>query len=119
MKLYDMQMAPNPRRVRVFLAEKGIDNVKLLPVDISKREHKSDDYIANINRMGQVPTLELDDGTHISESMAISRYFEEIQPEPPLFGRSAKEKAQVEMWSRTESNIIGCAAATFRHTSDF
>ena len=69
--------------------------------------------------MGQVLTLELDDGTHISESMAISRYFEEIQPEPPLFGRSAKEKAQVEMWSRTESNIIGCAAATFRHTSDF
>ena len=88
-------------------------------MDISKREHKSDDYIANINRMGQVPTLELDDGTHISESMAISRYFEEIQPEPPLFGRNAKEKAQVEMWSRTESNIIGCVAAAFRHTSDF
>ena len=73
MKLYDMQMAPNPRRVRVFLAEKGIENVELLPVDLGKREHKSDDYIANINRMGQVPTLELDDGTHISESMAISR----------------------------------------------
>ena len=52
MKLYDMQMAPNPRRVRVFLAEKGIENVELLPVDIGKREHKSDDYIANINRMG-------------------------------------------------------------------
>ncbi len=120
MKLYDMQMAPNPRRVRVFLAEKGINNVELLPVDIGKREHKSDDYIANINRMGQVPTLELDDGTHISESMAISRYFEEIQPEPPLFGRNAKEKAQVEMWSRrAESNIIGCVAAAFRHTSDF
>ena len=120
MKLYDMQMAPNPRRVRVFLAEKGIENVELLPVDIGKREHKSDDYIANINCMGQVPTLELDDGTHISESMAISRYFEEIQPEPPLFGRSAKEKAQVEMWSRrAESNIIGCVAAAFRHTSDF
>ena len=64
MKLYDMQMAPNPRRVRVFLAEKGINNVQLVPVDIAKREHKSDDYIANINRMGQVPTLEQDDGTH-------------------------------------------------------
>ena len=108
MKLFDMQMAPNPRRVRVFLAEKGINNVQLVPVDSAKREHKSDDYIANINRMGQVPTLELDDGTHISESMAISRYFEEIHPEPPLFGRNAKEKAQVEMWSRrAESNIIG------------
>ena len=120
MKLFDMQMAPNPRRVRVFLAEKGINNVQLVPVDIAKREHKSDDYIANINRMGQVPTLELDDGTHISESMAISRYFEEIQPEPPLFGCNAKEKAQVEMWSRrAESNIIGCVAAAFRHTSEF
>ena len=54
MKLYDMQMAPNPRRVRVFLAEKGIDNLELLPVDIGKREHKSDDYIAYINRMGQI-----------------------------------------------------------------
>ena len=78
MKLYDMKIAPNPPRVRVFLAEKGIENVALLPVDIGKREHKSDDYIANINRMGQVPTLELDDSTRISESMAISRYFEEI-----------------------------------------
>ncbi len=53
MKLYDMQMAPNPRRVRVFLAEKGINNVQLMPVDIAKREHKSDDYIANINRLGR------------------------------------------------------------------
>ena len=52
MKLYDLQIAPNARRVRVFLAEKGIENVELLPVDIGKREHKSDDYIANINRMG-------------------------------------------------------------------
>ncbi len=120
MKLYDMQMAPNPRRVRVFLAEKDIDNVELVPVDIAKREHKADDYIANINRMGQVPTLELDDGTHISESMAICRYFEEVQPDPPLFGRDAVEKAQVEMWSRrAELTIMGCVAAAFRHTSDF
>ncbi|MFP6746453.1 MAG: glutathione S-transferase family protein [Alphaproteobacteria bacterium] len=119
MKLYDMKMAPNPRRVRVFLAEKGID-VELVAVDIAKREHKTDDYIANINNMGQVPTLELDDGGHISESMAICRYFEEIQPDPPLFGRDAKEKAQVEMWSRrAEFNIAGCVAAAFRHTSDF
>ena len=120
MKLYDMQMAPNPRRVRVFLAEKGIDNVELVPVDISKREHKSDGYMAGVNRMGQVPTLELDGGSHISESMAICRYFEEIQPDPPLFGRDAKEKAEVEMWSRrAELNIMTCVAAGFRHTSDF
>ena len=107
MKLYDIQMAPNPRRVHVFLAEKGIDNVELVPVDISKREHKSDGYMACVNCMGQVPTLELDDGSHISESMAICRYFEEIQPDPPLFGHDAKEKAEVEMWSRrTELNIM-------------
>ena len=106
MKLYDMQMAPNPRRVRVFLAEKSID-VELVAVDIAKREHKADDYIANINRMGQVPTLELDDGSHISESMAICRYFEEVQPDPPLFGHDAKEKAAVEMWSRrAEQNVL-------------
>ena len=120
MKLYDMQMAPNPRRVRVFLAEKGIGNVELVPVDISKREHKSDSYMADVNRMGQVPTLELDDGSHISESMAICRYFEEIQPDPPLFGRDAKEKAGVEMWSRrVELNILHCVAAGFRHPSNF
>ena len=62
MQLYDMQMAPNPRRVRVLLAEKGIKNVQSIHVDIAKREHKSDDYVANINHMGQVPTLELNDG---------------------------------------------------------
>lgn len=120
MKLYDMQMAPNPRRVRVFLAEKGIDNVDFVAVDIAKGEHKSDSYKADINRMGQVPTLELDDGSHISESMAICRYFEEIQPDPPLFGGTAKEKAEIEMWSRrVELNILNCVAAGFRHTSDF
>ena len=119
MKLYDMQMAPNPRRVRVFLAEKSID-VELVAVDIAKREHKADDYIANINRTGQVPTLELDDGSHISESMAICRYFEEVQPDPPLFGHDAKEKAAVEMWSRrAEQNVLLGVAAAFRHTSDF
>ena len=119
MKLYDMQMAPNPRRVRVFLAEKGID-IELVQVAIAKGEHKSDDYIGKINRMGQIPTLELDDGSHISESMAICRYFEEIQPDPPLFGRDAKEKAAVEMWSRrVELNVMGCVSAGFRHTSDF
>lgn len=99
MKLYGAPMpAPNPRRVRMFLAEKGID----LPetrIDMMKREHKSPEFRAK-NSLGQIPTLELDDGETISETVAICRYFEETQPEPALFGRTALEKAQVDMWVR-------------------
>lgn len=119
MKLYDSQMAPNPRRVRVFLAEKGID-VPLVQLDIGKQEHKTDDFIASVNQLGQIPTLELDDGSHISESMAICRYFEEIQPAPSLFGNDAKDKAIVEMWNRrVEFQLSSCVAAGFRHTNKF
>jgi glutathione S-transferase len=99
MILYGAPMpAPNPRRVRIFLAEKGID----LPetrVDLMKREHKSDAHKAR-NSLGQVPTLELDDGTCISETVSICRYFDEVQPDPPLFGKTPKEKALVDMWVR-------------------
>jgi glutathione S-transferase len=99
MKLYGAPMpAPNPRRVRMFLAEKGID----LPetrIDMMKREHKTPEFRAK-NSLGQIPTLELDDGETISETVAICRYFEEIQPEPTLFGRTAVEKARVDMWVR-------------------
>jgi glutathione S-transferase len=99
MKLYGAPMpAPNPRRVRIFLAEKGID----LPetrIDMMKREHKSPEFRAK-NSLGQIPTLELDDGETISETVAICRYFEELHPLPPLFGRTALEKARVDMWVR-------------------
>ena len=99
MKLYGAPMpAPNPRRVRIFLAEKGID-LPETPVDMRKREHKSADFRAK-NSMGQLPALELDDGTCISETVAICRYFEETHPEPPLFGRTAVEKALVDQWIR-------------------
>jgi glutathione S-transferase len=119
MKLYDSKTAPNPRRVRIFLAEKGID-IPLVAIDIAKHEHKADDYLAGINQMGQVPVLELDDGSHISETMAICRYFEEIQPAPPLFGTDAKDRAMVEMWSRrVEQSLMGTVAAGFRHTNEF
>src|SRR6201995_3594624 len=90
--------APNPRRVRIFLAEKGID----LPetrVDMSKGEHKGPAVLA-ANSLGQVPTLVLDDGTGIAETVAICRYFEETHPPPPLFGTTAKEKALIDMWVR-------------------
>ena len=119
MKLYDSKVAPNPRRVRIFLAEKGIE-IPTVQVDIGKGEHKTEEFVSGVNQLGQLPTLELDDGSHISESMAICRYFEEIQPDPPLFGSGAKERALVEMWNRrVELTLLATVAAGFRHTSDF
>lgn len=106
--------APNPRRVRIFLAEKGID----LPetrVDMMQREHKSPEFRAK-NSMGQLPTLELDDGTCISETVAICRYFEEIQPEPALFGRTPVEKALVDQWiRRIEFTVMMPVGNFWRH----
>jgi len=90
--------APNPRRVRMYLAEKGI-STPYADVDLLKREHKAPDFVAQ-NSLGQVPTLVLDDGTVISESVAICRYFEALHPDPPLFGTSPVELASVEMWIR-------------------
>ena len=99
MILYGAPMpAPNPRRVRMFLAEKGID-LPETTVNMMKREHKSPEFRAK-NSMGQIPTLELDDGTCISETVAICRYFEETNPSPPLFGKTAVEKALVDQWIR-------------------
>ena len=98
MKLYDFSLAPNPRRVRIFLAEKGIE-VPSVQINTREAEQFSDAYQA-VNPNGTIPALELDDGTCISESVAICRYFEETNPEPPLMGRDAKEKAVIEMWNR-------------------
>jgi glutathione S-transferase len=115
MKLYGAPMpAPNPRRVRIFLAEKGIELAET-PVNLLKREHKSPEYRAK-NSLGQVPTLELDDGTTISETVAICRYFEETQPEPSLFGKTAVEKARVDMWvRRIEFIVMNPVASYWRH----
>ncbi|MGE3993103.1 glutathione S-transferase family protein [Pseudorhodoplanes sp.] len=114
MRLYDGGRAPNPRRVRVFLKEKGI-SVPLAPVDLGAMEHKSDRYTA-INPMQRVPALQLDDGTIICESIAICRYFEALQPEPALFGRTALEIAMVEMWQRRiELHLLGGIQHVFRH----
>jgi len=105
MKLYDYKAGPNPRRVRIYLAEKGIE-VPLVHVDIMKREQKAPEFLEK-NPIGSIPVLELDDGTCISESVAICRYFEELHPEPPLFGRTPVEKAQIEMWlRRVELNFM-------------
>ena len=98
MKLYDSRLAPNPRRARIFLAEKGI-SLPTEQVDIMAMQHKTPEYAA-INPLQRMPALVLDDGTVITESIAICRYFEVLQPEPPLFGVGAKEIALVEMWNR-------------------
>ena len=115
MKLYGApKPAPNPRRVRMFLAEKGIELAET-PVDLMTREHKSPEYRQK-NSLGQVPTLELDDGATISETVAICRYFEELHPEPPLFGRTALEKAHVDMWvRRIEFQLMAPVGQFWRH----
>ena len=114
MKLYNTRVAPNPRRVRIFLAEKGV-SIDTVEVDLGKMEHKAPDYVA-VNPLQRTPALELDDGTVITESIAICRYFEELHPEPPLFGTDALEKARVEMWQRRlEFGLLGTVASVFRH----
>jgi glutathione S-transferase len=100
----------------MFLAEKGIDNVDIVQVDLGNKEQLSDNFRA-INPSCIVPALALDDGTLITESVAICRYFEELQPSPPLMGRDAKEKALVEMWQRrVELQGMLPAGDTFRNS---
>ena len=114
MKLYDTKTAPNPRRTRIFLAEKGI-TVPTEQVDMTTFQHRTPEYTA-INPFQRMPALVLDDGTVITESMAICRYFEVRQPQPALFGQGAKEIALVEMWNRRcEINFFANVAAVFRH----
>lgn len=115
MKLYDSKFAPNPRRARIFLAEKGI-SLPTEQIDIAARQHKTPEYAA-INPLQRMPALVLDDGTIITESIAICRYFEMLHPEPPMFGVGPKDSALVEMWNRrAEINFFANVAAVFRHT---
>lgn len=114
MKLLETRMAPNPRRVRIFLAEKGIQ-VPTEEIDLMKGELKTEAF-TKLNALQRVPVLQLDDGTAICESIAICRYFEELHPEPPLFGTGALGKAQVEMWQRRmELGLMSAVTSAFRH----
>ena len=114
MKLYDGGRAPNPRRVRIFLAEKGID-VPLVAVDMASRQQASG-QMRKLNPLGELPVLELDDGTIITETIAICRYFEAIYPTPALFGSTPVEIGTVEMWQRrVELKLFFSIAAAFRH----
>jgi glutathione S-transferase len=115
MKLYvDAGRAPNPRRVRIFLAEKGV-SLPTETVDLGAQAHKTAYYRA-INPMQRLPALVLDDGTVIAESIAICRYVEALHPVPPLFGEGAREQALVEMWQRrVEFHLLTVVSQAFRH----
>ncbi|MCB1386182.1 MAG: glutathione S-transferase [Nitratireductor sp.] len=114
MRLHDGGRAPNPRRVQIFLKEKGIE-IERLQYDINALEQKSDAF-TRLNPMQTLPVLELDDGTAIAETVAICRYFEALQPEPPLMGTTPLEKALIEMWQRRiEIRFLLPVAYAFRH----
>ena len=117
MKLYESP-SPNARRVQFFMAEKGIE-IERVPVDIRAGENISDDYLAK-NPGGRVPMLELDDGTYLSESVAICRYLEGLHPEPNLLGATPLEAAQIEMWTRrVELILMANVAGAFRNITGF
>jgi glutathione S-transferase len=105
MKLYDAAIAPNPRRVRWVLAEKGVTDVEVIPISIPEGEHKRADYLAKAG-LPNLPMLEMDDGTTITESIAICRYLESRYPEPNLFGRDPRETAIIEMWTRRAEMLV-------------
>ncbi|MEQ8739984.1 MAG: glutathione S-transferase [Hoeflea sp.] len=114
MKLYDGGRAPNPRRVTVFLAEKGIE-IERVPVDMGQMGHKSAE-VTGLNPLQRLPVLVLDDGTALSESVAICRYLEELYPDPRLMGVDARDRAIVEMWDRrVELHLLASVATAFRH----
>lgn len=116
MKLYgEDNPAPNPRRVRIFLAEKGL-TLEQERVPLRERAHKASAFLDK-NSLGQVPVLELDDGSHLSESVSICRYLEGLHPQPPLFGVTPKEQATIDMWiRRIELQLMMPIAHIWRHT---
>lgn len=118
MKLYDYAGAPNPRRVRIFLVEKGIQ-LPMEQVDMAAAQHRSPEFLKK-NSLGQLPVLEMDDGMYLAETVAICRYFEEVKPEPPLMGVDARDKAIVEMWQRRmEYQLWTNAGNAFRNLHDW
>ncbi|HJV40357.1 glutathione S-transferase [Caulobacter sp.] len=105
MKLYDSRRAPNPRRVRWFMAEKGIEDIEIVDIDIFGGQHRQPDYLAKAG-LPNVPALEIDEATTITESVAICRYLESLYPEPNLFGRDPREIAVIEMWTRRAEMLL-------------
>jgi glutathione S-transferase len=118
MILHDLAAGMSPRRVRIFLAEKGI-SIERREIDAAGGANATLDFL-RLNPLGKLPVLELDDGTAIAESLAICRYFEAIHPDPPLMGRTPREVADIEMWTlRMDHELSQIIALTFIHSSDF
>ena len=116
MKLYNRSQAPNPRRVRIFAAEKGI-GLALEEIDILSGKSRTPEFLAK-NSSGGVPVLELDDGSYLSESVAICRYLEGLHPEPNLLGRDLREQVEIERWNRRmEIELFAAIGRTFQNTS--
>jgi len=116
MKLYDTPLAPNPRRVRWVMAEKGVEDIEIVTLNLIQGEHRGPDYLAKAG-LPQVPALEMDDGECITESIAICRYLESRYPEPNLFGRTPEETAVIEMWTRRAEMLAATPLMLWvRHT---
>jgi glutathione S-transferase len=117
MKIYNSSLAPNPRRLRIFVAEKGL-KIPTEEVDIFTGQNRTPQMLAK-NPAGGLPFIELDDGTHLAESVAICRYLEGLHPEPNLMGKDNREQAFIEMWNRRmELNLFAVAARAFQHTNE-
>ncbi|MAG33522.1 MAG: glutathione S-transferase [Deltaproteobacteria bacterium] len=118
MKLYDNATAPNPRRVRIFVAEKGLE-IPLVAVNIQRKENHAPEFL-EINPLAAVPVLETDAGEPISESLAICRYLEALHPQPALFGTQPDEKGRIEMWiHRVEFEFVQRVFLCFQNTHDY
>ena len=110
--------APNPRRVRIFLAEKGL-KVPTELLSIMAGDHKKPEFLA-VNPLGQIPALKLDDGEVITESIAICRFFEALNPDPPMFGKGPKGIAEVDMWTRRVELRLGTPLSmVWQHSHPF
>jgi glutathione S-transferase len=117
MKIYDFTLAPNPRRLRIFVAEKGL-KIPLEQVDIFSGKNRTPEMLAK-NPAGGLPLIELDDGSHLAESVAICRYLEGLHPEPNLMGKDNREQAFIEMWNRRiEFGLFSAAGRAFQHTNE-
>jgi glutathione S-transferase len=117
MKIYDFAFAPNPRRLRIFVAEKGL-KIPLEQVDIFSGQNRTPAMLAK-NPAGGLPVMELDDGTHLAESVAICRYLESLHPEPNMMGKNSREQAEIEMWNRrVELGLFAAAGRAFQHTNE-
>src|SRR5262245_9217439 len=118
MKLYVFALAPNPRKVLVYLKEKGIE-LPMETVDIMQGKNRTPEFLAK-NPLGGLPVLELDDGSHLAESLAIIEYLEELHPTPPMIGTSPLERARVRELERiAEIGVMSAVGAVFQNTSPF